>query len=147
MKRLRILFAASDRDLLMCYGKLLTLYGYDVTTAFDGVQVRNRAETGDYDIAVIDDNMPRIDSGVLAEKVSANGIPVIMMCGNKAHGTNGGNHASVSAYISYPFLPAELSGVISEVCGKSGNAPLAGEISAQAGSIMPEPHIQAGETQ
>ena len=57
---MNVLLADSNRDLLQSYQKLLTMDGHTVTTAFDGTQAVSLLSQQKYDIAILEERLPRI---------------------------------------------------------------------------------------
>jgi DNA-binding response OmpR family regulator len=56
----RILVIEDDEDMCCEVGEILKEEGYSVTTAFDGLEGKNLAESGDYDIILLDLKMPKL---------------------------------------------------------------------------------------
>ena len=52
---MKILTAASDRDLLSGLSRLLSADGHEVVAAFDGVQAVSAAGAESFDLAILDD--------------------------------------------------------------------------------------------
>ena len=107
---MRILFAAPNRDLLQCYQALLSEDGDETTTAFDGAQALNLIRTGAYDLVILDQNLPLVPYRQLLPELQAAGMRSILLLDS---GLEEG--AAPDASIAYPFLPAELQTLISEV--------------------------------
>lgn len=112
---MKILTAVSDRDLLAGIEKYLTLAGYDVVGAFDGVQAATRLAEEKIDLSIVEEDLPRMPRG----GVFPDEMPVAVLTKNKK--TSGGE----TKYLSFPFSPAELSSAVSmminDMTGGRGN--------------------------
>ena len=104
---MRILITAPDRDLLDSLRALLTLNGWEVDVAHDGVGATGKARTVKYDAALVDEKTPLIRSGDLVRELEASGVPAILMTENAG--------AVGDAVIKYPFGPDELISAIEKV--------------------------------
>jgi two-component system alkaline phosphatase synthesis response regulator PhoP/two-component system response regulator VicR len=87
--------------------------GYEVVTAYDGVEALERVEEEKPDLIILDDQMPRMDGfGVLCKLQSDPGtanIPVIMLAdGDADRDSFKGWQAGINAYLTKPFNPREL---------------------------------------
>ncbi|MBR3106184.1 MAG: hypothetical protein IKH30_03245 [Clostridia bacterium] len=117
-----ILLADSNRDLLQSYQKLLTLDGHTVTTAFDGAQAAALLEPGKYDIAILEQRLPRMALDRLLEDLERNRIPSIVLAEGAVTVKTLLESALPNAYLSFPFLPEDLRRVIREVTEKRRSA-------------------------
>ncbi|MEI9893829.1 MAG: response regulator [Chthoniobacter sp.] len=68
------------------YGRVLSLEGYEVETAEDGVEGLEWLAKETFDLVIVDRQMPRLDgaSMLLAIRTAGSGIPVIMISGSFA---------------------------------------------------------------
>lgn len=96
-----ILFADPNRDLLKCYDVLLQNRGFAVTTVFDGTQVVEKLTDGQFDLAVLDDALPRIGVSRLIPMFHERKIPVLLLVSNRAD-------LEADAALPFPFRPNEL---------------------------------------
>ena len=119
---MNILLADSNRDLLQCYQKLLTMDGHAVTTAFDGAQVVSLMGKGIFDIAILEESLPRIELDQLVQALNREKIPVIVLTGGSVTVKRLLNAALPNAYLSLPFLPADLKRLMEEVKEKTQSA-------------------------
>ncbi len=101
---MKILFAAPDRDLLRAYKEILTEDFGETQTAFDGPQMLTLLAEGNYDLAVLDKGLPRIENKLLIDHLKSEGIPVLSLldCREKKEAKDSFNA------LCYPFTPAEL---------------------------------------
>ncbi len=116
---MNILLADSDRDLLQCYRKLLTMDGHTVTTAFDGAQTVSLLGPGKFDIAILEEDLPRIDRDQLVQALNKRRIPVILLATGPVTVKTLLGPALPNAYLSFPFLPADLKQLIQAVTDKT----------------------------
>jgi CheY-like chemotaxis protein len=79
----RILIADDDRQMRRLVRGLLEREGHEVTEASDGLDALDAIESGQFDLMVLDIDMPRLDGlGVLEElraRVMTSGVPVIVL--------------------------------------------------------------------
>ncbi len=115
---MKILIADSDRDLLLSYKKLLELSAHEVTTVFDGAQVILQLANTRFDIVLINRNIPRVDSKQIVKMLNEENIPVIVMLDQKITSGILLDRILANSYLSFPFLPHELSDRISDVMTK-----------------------------
>lgn len=118
---MRILFAAPDRDLLGCYGRILEADIGETVTAFDGTQVLSLMSSGDFDLAVLDRNIPRIGLDKLLGKSHGRRIPVIVLTDKPV-----GVHMLMEeplpcAFLPYPFTADVLESAIRDVSEKAAS--------------------------
>ena len=116
---MEILLAASDRDLLQCYQKLLTMENHLVITAFDGAQMVSLLRTHPFDIAVLQDNLPRMEHEHLLRMMKQDGIPVIVLTEKHATVRAMLKTELPNAYLPFPFLPEDLTELIQAVTEKA----------------------------
>ncbi len=116
---MNILLADSNRDLLQCYQKLLTMDGHTVTTAFDGAQVVSLLGPEEFDMAILEENLPRIELDQLLQSLIKDHIPVIVLADGIVTVKTLLGSTLPNAYLSFPFLPADLEQVMREVAEKT----------------------------
>ncbi|MBQ5953105.1 MAG: response regulator transcription factor [Lachnospiraceae bacterium] len=105
---MRILLAAPDRDILMCYERLLSQEGHEVTTAFDGMQLPQLLAGGGPEAAILDPDLPGLDRVRILRMFAENGIPVIALGDIPPESTD----TKQLRFLRYPFLPEELFAAI-----------------------------------
>ena len=130
---MKILLAASDRDLLQGYEKLLTMDGHQVTTAFDGAQVVELMAGGPYDIAVLEEQLPRIGGEQLLELLRREALPAILLLDERVSVKHLLRASPPEAYLSFPFLPADLTELLDSTARKLA----AKEIERFGGVVQP----------
>ena len=112
---MNIVLAVSDRDLLSGYSRLLTMDGHAVSAAFDGTQVAPLFARGPFDLAVLEEALPRMESGRLIELFQREGVPVILLLGERVALRHLLARQLPEAYLSFPFLPEDLKNMAREI--------------------------------
>lgn len=115
---MKILIADSDRDLLRSYQKLLQLESYEVRTLFDGTQVVINLSKQQYDLVILNKNIPRINYKEIVRILNDRNIPVIVLLDKKITSGMLIDDVLANSYLSFPFLPYELSDRIKDVMSK-----------------------------
>ena len=121
---MNILLADSNRDLLQCYQKLLAMDGHTVTTAFDGAQVTALLEPEKYDVAILEQRLPRMALDRLLRDLERNRIPVIVLTEGPVTVKTLLGTPLPNAYLIFPFLPEDLKRMIREVTEKARSAEI-----------------------
>ena len=117
---MRLLLADPDRDMLFAYRRLMELAGHTAETAFDGVQVLDILETSSFDLAVVEERLPRIAHERVIRSLINKGVPVIVLLETPVSVARLCRKELASAYLSHPFSPAELFGLAANVLNKAG---------------------------
>ena len=78
---MRILLAEDERALSKAIIKIFEKNNYSADAAYDGQEALDYLESGNYDAAVLDIMMPKMDGITLLKKLRAagNNIPVLML--------------------------------------------------------------------
>ena len=121
---MNILLADSNRDLLQCYQKLLAMDGHTVTTAFDGAQVTALLEPEKYDVAILEQRLPRMALDRLLQDLERDRIPVIVLTEGPVTVKTLLENPLPNAYLIFPFLPEDLKRMIREVTEKARSAEI-----------------------
>lgn len=128
---MRILLAAPNRDLLLCYQKLLSQDFGETVIAFDGTQVLSLLAEGSFDLAVLDGSLPRIRYETLIRQLEREGIPVITLSDAPVSVKLLTEEPLANAFLPYPFQAEELSALIRDVLEKKASSkriPVAGTV-------------------
>lgn len=112
---MRILLATQHRDFLSGFAEYLELSGYEVSPAFDGVKALEHLSKGTFDAAVLEIDLPRVPHGELLSRLRQCGTPSIVLLKSGVSKKILGGDALAESYLSYPFLPEELTAKIEEV--------------------------------
>jgi two-component system alkaline phosphatase synthesis response regulator PhoP/two-component system response regulator VicR len=109
----KILVVDDERHIVRLVEVNLQRAGYDVVTAYDGVEALEKVASEKPDMLVLDVMMPRKDGFEVLQDLQANpgtaNIPVIMLTA-KAQDADifKGWQSGVSSYLTKPFNPREL---------------------------------------
>ena len=107
----RILVVEDEELILMVLEDDLTLEGYEVATARDGVEALSKARDGNFDIIVLDIMLPGIDGFDVCKKLRAEGIftPILMLTAKSQEIDKVlGLELGADDYVTKPFSPREL---------------------------------------
>ena len=124
---MKILFAAPDRDLLECFKQLLETDLGETVTAFDGTQVISLLKSENFDVLILDRNIPRVDHKTIAERANEINVPVIVLT-DEPSGVRRTGEPSGSCRLSYPFTFAEIKKAILETLEKRDFKELKGPV-------------------
>jgi len=109
----KILVVDDERHIVKLVEVNLKKHGYEVVTAYDGVEALEKVEAEKPDMLVLDVMMPRMNGFDVLKRLQANPhtqeIPVIMLTA-KAQDADifKGWQSGVSSYLTKPFNPREL---------------------------------------
>ena len=117
---MKILLASPERDLLECYKALFEADLGQTVTAFDGAQVLSLLKTEEFEIAVLDSELPRVGYGKLVTVTKDRKIPVIALINEPESVRRCRNEPQADAYLSYPFNYAEIKSVITKTLENTG---------------------------
>lgn len=108
---MKLLFAEDEKSLSRAVTAILVKNNYSVDPVYDGQDALDYLETGDYDAAILDIMMPKMDGITVLKKIRAEGIqiPVIMLTAkseidDKVTGLDSG----ANDYLTKPFDTKEL---------------------------------------
>ena len=116
---MNILLADSDRDFLQAYQKLLEMEGHAVTAAFDGVQVVSLLDAKPFDLCILEESLPRIEHEEMLKFLKNEGVPAIVLADGKVTVKTLLRPILPNAYLSFPFLPADLLNLMQAVKEKA----------------------------
>jgi two-component system alkaline phosphatase synthesis response regulator PhoP/two-component system response regulator VicR len=109
----RILVVDDERHIVRLVQVNLERAGYEILTAFDGIEALEQVKNENPDMVVLDVMMPRMDGFEVLKNLQADpryqNIPVIMLTA-KAQDADifKGWASGVSSYLTKPFNPREL---------------------------------------
>jgi len=108
---MRILLAEDERSMSRALVAILTKNNYSVDAVYDGEEALRYLKTGDYDAAVLDIMMPKLDGIEVLKAIRKEGnlIPIIMLTAksqieDKIEGLDSG----ANDYLTKPFDAQEL---------------------------------------
>src|SRR5438128_640445 len=118
----RVLLADDEEDIKAIVKLYLESRGYEVITAFDGLDAISLAETSKPDIILLDVMMPVMDGFEVARKLKSNpkthDIPIVMLsAASTSESIRRGLEAGARDYIVKPFEPQKLEEMIAGILG------------------------------
>jgi DNA-binding response OmpR family regulator len=126
---MRILLIEDDRRLAALLARRLRDEGHEAETADNGVEGLAEAETGGYDLAVVDVMMPGMDGMALTQRLRASGhpLPVLMLTArDTVEDRVEGLRAGADDYLVKPFAFDELLARIDAIARRTGNGGMGG---------------------
>lgn len=118
---MKILLATADRDLLNGYKNLLEFDGHKVSTAFDGVQTLKALSESRPDIAIIENNIPRVDTGRILEYSAESRVPSVVLKKDGVTVKTLLQKPLACSYLAFPFFPEELIKTITDVTNNAAS--------------------------
>lgn len=119
---MRLMLAAPDRGLLAAYRGILEQDIGETVTAFDGTQVIRLIGKESFDLVILDRALPRVDTNDLMRMLQGKSIPVIALWDEPVTASLLTAEPLASSYLSYPFVPRELTERIRSVLAKKASA-------------------------
>lgn len=120
---MRLLIVEDNRDILANLADYLTLKGYVVDCAQDGLTGLHLAATNPYDLIVLDIMLPGLDGYTLCQRLregERRDTPVIMLTARDALDDRlQGFHRGADDYVTKPFALPELAARIEAVLKRS----------------------------
>ncbi len=106
----RILIVEDETEIASYLRRGLSLEGYQVDVAYDGIRGLEMAVTGNYDLVVLDLMLPGVDGFEVARRLRAeSSIPIIMLTARDAvRDRVAGLEAGADDYLVKPFAFEEL---------------------------------------
>ena len=130
MIAVKLLLADQNRDVLLMYQTLLSGRGDEVVSAFDGAQAADFLKEGDFDMMIVNRDIPRVRAAQLVRMANEKKIPAIMLVNTTEYAGIRPDDIS-SSYIMFPFFPEELFAKIDEIgAGRSDDKQIGGETDA-----------------
>ena len=131
----KILVVEDDPDIQELLQNFLREAGYEVGTAFDGVEGLGAFEERDYDLVLLDVMLPKLDGFALCELIRRKSrVPIIMLTAKSDERDELlGFELGVDEYISKPFSPKILVARVEAILRRTGQA--AAELIVEAGGI------------
>ena len=108
---MRLLLAEDEVSLARALTKILEKNYYAVDTVYDGADALQYLQTGNYDVAVLDVMMPKMDGYEVARHVRANrcNTPILMLTAKSdVQDRIAGLNAGADYYLTKPFDSGEL---------------------------------------
>ena len=112
---MRILLAEDERSLSRALCKIFEKSNYSVDAVFDGEDALEYINTGNYDVAVLDIMMPKMDGIEVLKRVrhAKNNLPVLLLTAkSEVDAKVAGLDAGANYYLTKPFDTKELLATI-----------------------------------
>ncbi len=116
---MKLLLADQDRDFLMTYKKLLEYDGHSVTTVFDGAQALERLAGSDFDLVIVNKNIPMIGSRQIIRQLNGENIPSLVLLDRGVTPAILLDSEAACSYMNFPFFPYELCSRVKEIGEKA----------------------------
>jgi len=120
MARKRVLLADDEEDIKIVLSTFLQSHGYEIATAFDGLDTLEKVQSEKPDLILLDIMMPVLDGYEVCKRLKADkrtaNIPILMLSA-AAHADSIARALSAGAkdYIVKPFEPEKLLEKIKEI--------------------------------
>jgi DNA-binding response OmpR family regulator len=116
----KILLADDEPDIKIVLEMFLKSRGYEVCTAYDGLDAIDQARNEKPDVILLDVMMPMIDGFEVCKKLKADpqtaNIPVIMLsAASHAESVQKGLNAGALDYMIKPFEPEKLDEMLTKL--------------------------------
>ena len=121
---MKILIIEDEKLLADSLKALLEKKGFDVECVYDGESGTEYAETGVYDLLILDVMMPKMDGFEVARSVRAKrcGTPILMLTARSGlEDRIRGLNASADYYLTKPFDSRELLACVNALLRRQGN--------------------------
>lgn len=110
MELKKVLIAEDSSVIQNLTKKILQMQNYEIFSAKNGLQVLDMVEKEDFDIILMDINMPKMDGMECAQKIRAqkdskkSKIPIVAVTGNaKNYSMEDFNNAGINEYLQKPL--------------------------------------------
>jgi CheY-like chemotaxis protein len=114
-----VLLVDDYQDCREMYGAFLSMAGYRVLKAGDGVEAVQLARSAHPDIILMDLSLPGMDgleaTRLLKADTQTSGIPVVALTAQSIPTAERGGLAQFESYIIKPCLPDELADAIAQI--------------------------------
>ncbi|HSM79881.1 MAG TPA: response regulator transcription factor [Bryobacteraceae bacterium] len=136
---MRLLIVDDDVELCSLLGEFLRREGYSVQCEHDGRSGLEQAQSGGFDLVVLDVMLPEMDGFEILKRLRAhNRVPVLMLT---ARGEDVdrivGLELGADDYLSKPFNPRELAARIRAILRRSDAAPATGKLEVNGIALVP----------
>lgn len=120
---MRILIVEDEKDLADALARGLRRQGYAADIAYDGEEALVLAEVNDYDLMILDLNLPKIDGMEVCRRIRASGSPVgiLMLTARSSLGDRvSGLDQGADDYLVKPFHFPELLARVRAILRREG---------------------------
>ena len=118
----KILFVDDSASMRQVVGLAMKKFGYEVTTAGDGVEGTKKLDEGRYDAIITDLNMPNMNGIEFVKKVKAHAnnkfAPVVMLTTESSNEMKEqGKSAGAKVWVTKHFHPDQMLEVLKKLLG------------------------------
>lgn len=141
---MRILVVEDEKDLADALARGLHRQGYAVDIAYDGEEALNQFEVNDYDLILLDLNLPKVDGVEVCRQVRASGSPVGILMLTARSGLDDrvlGLDEGADDYLVKPFHFPELLARVRAVLRREGESR---HIILRIGDLVIDPNSLKG---
>lgn len=119
MSKGKVLVVDDEPEIVKTVSLRLKAHGYQVVTAYDGLQATSVALKEDPDVIILDIGMPAGDGHLVAKRLRDSAprlIPIIFLTAHTSRGDyEQAFEEGVAKYITKPFRPEELLAAVEEL--------------------------------
>ncbi|MBU0573202.1 MAG: response regulator [Candidatus Margulisiibacteriota bacterium] len=113
----KILIVDDEQDIVSALSIRLKAMGYEVDTAFDGMEALDKARAGKPDLILLDIMLPKLDGYKVCRMLKFDeqykDIPIIMLTAKVSdQNRKMGQEMGANGYLNKPFNPEELMSTI-----------------------------------
>lgn len=115
---MNILIVESDHDLNLALSDVLKTVNHNVDSVFDGVQALNKVDEKQYDLMIIDVNIPRIQTNEVIDRIKTSYPQIHVLTITNFTEINDyllNLNLNVSDYITKPFLTKDFFKIIDSI--------------------------------
>ena len=116
-RTIKLLIVDDENQILATYESYFKKRGFQVSLASDGEQGLNKLREGEFDVAIVDILMPKMDGIALAEHVAAEGIDTSLIIltghGEKEHAISAINLGGVGGWFEKATI--NMDGLLQKV--------------------------------
>jgi two-component system response regulator (stage 0 sporulation protein F) len=116
MSRGKVLIVEDSQDVRNVMAEIVSLFGYDVSVAGDGLEAWNKIASFSYDLIITDMGMPKMGGEDLVRNMRQDDIdtPVMLVAGVDIKSAKSGNEALTNCrFIQKPFTIEDIRQTIS----------------------------------
>ena len=122
-RRQTILVVEDDRDLRRLFRTALSLAGFDVVEAGDGLEALRRIDHSPPDLVILDLLLPRVSGLVVQQEIAAQAvtrdIPIVVITGS----TITAGEIQVACFLRKPVSPEQLIEAVRNCLASGSNNP------------------------